>query len=69
MVGHRTAGTVRETDGKHLQGDLFTGEWQAEPPKRGSGSHIRLKTRWRPTKSDIDPPETPDAACSPRREP
>jgi hypothetical protein len=26
-----------------LQRDLFTGEWQAKPPKRGSGSHVRLK--------------------------
>ena len=25
------------------QGDLFTGKWQAERPKRGNGSHVRLK--------------------------
>jgi hypothetical protein len=25
------------------QRDLFTGEWQAERPKRGNGFHIRLK--------------------------
>jgi hypothetical protein len=25
------------------QGELFMGEWQAEPPKRGTGSHVRLK--------------------------
>jgi hypothetical protein len=28
-----------------LQRDMFTGEWQAKPPKRGSGSHVRLKER------------------------
>src|SRR5262245_4733293 len=26
-----------------LQGDLFTGKWQAERPKRGNGSNILLK--------------------------
>jgi hypothetical protein len=25
------------------QRDLFTGEWDAERPKRGNGSHVRLK--------------------------
>jgi hypothetical protein len=30
---------------KHdFQGDLLTGEWRAEPPKRGNGSHVRLKS-------------------------
>ena len=43
MTGHRAAGAPRRGGDEHLQGDLFTGEWQAECPKRGNGSHIRLK--------------------------
>ena len=26
-----------------LQGDLLSGEWLSEPPRRGGGQHIRLK--------------------------
>jgi hypothetical protein len=43
MVTHRTSGTAREADGKNLQGDLLSGEWTAKPPRRGDGSHVRLK--------------------------
>ena len=28
---------------KSLQGDLLRGEWRSQPPRRGSGQHIRLK--------------------------
>lgn len=43
MISQRTIGRPRQGGEEHLQGDLFTGEWQAKPPKRGNGSHIRLK--------------------------
>jgi hypothetical protein len=43
MVGLRTAGRLRETAENSPQRDLFTGEWEAKPPRRGNGSHVRLK--------------------------
>jgi hypothetical protein len=42
MVIHRSVPTEREANGQGLQGDLFTGEWQARPPQRGNGPHVRL---------------------------
>jgi len=44
MTGTRIPDAARQGDGEHLQGDLLTGEWQAKPPKRGLGSHIRLRS-------------------------
>ncbi len=32
-----------KADRKYLQGDLLSGDWMAKPPKRGNGSHLRLK--------------------------
>lgn len=43
MTDHRTMGATHRDGGEYLQGDLFTNEWQVERPKRGNGSHIRLK--------------------------
>jgi hypothetical protein len=43
MVGDRTVPSTPERGAKNVQGDLFTGEWHAKPPKRGNGSHIQLK--------------------------
>lgn len=43
MTNRRTVGAPRGDRSEYLQGDLLTGEWQAKPPKRGSGQHIRLK--------------------------
>jgi len=41
LASHRDAviGKGKNTQ----QRDLFTGEWNVERPKRGSGSHVRLK--------------------------
>jgi hypothetical protein len=39
-----------------LQRDLFTGEWQAKPPKRGRSCHVRL------TKLDGEKPAVPGMA-------
>lgn len=35
-------GTINNSP-KALQGDLLSGQWLSEPPKRGNGRHIRLK--------------------------
>lgn len=45
MVNDRVVRAAPEGGTKNLQGDLFTGEWQAKPPKRGNGSHVQLKER------------------------
>ena len=45
MVYDRVVRAALEGGTKNLQGDLFTGEWQAKPPERGNGSHVRLKER------------------------
>jgi hypothetical protein len=43
MTNHRNMWTSLRGGGEQLQGDLFTGEWQTKPPKRGGGSHVRVK--------------------------
>ena len=44
MTSHRTVGPPRRGGEEQFQGDLFTGKWEAKPPERGSGSHIRLRS-------------------------
>jgi hypothetical protein len=44
MAGLRIAGKSLKAAGNALQRDLLTGEWESTPPKRGNGSHVRLKT-------------------------
>ncbi len=43
MINHLSAPMGRDSEERHLQGDLFTGKWEAKAPKRGNGSHVRLK--------------------------
>lgn len=43
MAALRIAGKLAKANGNALQRDLFTGAWQDKPPRRGNGSHIRLK--------------------------
>jgi hypothetical protein len=43
VAAGEATGTHRNAGKAALQLDLFTGEWQDKPPKRGTGSHVRLK--------------------------
>jgi hypothetical protein len=36
--------STRPRTSNGLQGDLLSGEWRSESPRRGSGQHIRLKS-------------------------